>query len=79
MKLKQDTLKANTLKEICDAYKTELNDIDKVGEYANKLATCSEELHFKKGIAYGASFKGIYYWKKDIMMRHSNSIKNHWN
>lgn len=62
--LKQDTLKANTLKEICDAYKTELNDIDKVVEYANKLATCSEELHFKKGIAYGASFKGIYYWKK---------------
>jgi hypothetical protein len=32
--VKEDTTKANTLREICDAYKTELNDMAKVGEYA---------------------------------------------
>lgn len=62
--LQEDTAKVNTLRELCDAYKAELNDVDKVGEYANKLATLSEKINFKKGIAYGASFRGIYFWKK---------------
>jgi serine phosphatase RsbU (regulator of sigma subunit)/Tfp pilus assembly protein PilF len=62
--VKEDTTKVNTLREICDAYKTQLNDIDKVGEYAFKLSEFAERIHFKKGIAYGASFKGIYYWRK---------------
>lgn len=71
--IKDDTAKANTLREICDAYKTERNDIDKVGEYAEKLFTFSEKIKFKKGIAYGASFKGIYNWKKgnyEIALEH---------
>jgi serine phosphatase RsbU (regulator of sigma subunit)/Tfp pilus assembly protein PilF len=62
--VKEDTAKANTLREICDAYKTELNDLDKVGEYAIKLSEFSEKINFKKGIAYGASFKGIWNWRK---------------
>jgi serine phosphatase RsbU (regulator of sigma subunit) len=62
--MKEDTTKANTLREICDAYKIELNDVNKMGEYAFKLSEFAEKIHFKKGIAYGASFQGVYYWKK---------------
>jgi serine phosphatase RsbU (regulator of sigma subunit) len=62
--VKEDTSKVNTLREICDAYKTEVNDINKVGEYAVKLSEFAEKINYKKGIAYGASFKGIFYWRK---------------
>lgn len=62
--VREDTAKANTLREICDAYKTELNDMVKVGEYAERLSVLSERIRFKKGIAYGATFKGIWYWRK---------------
>ncbi len=60
--IKEDTAKANTLQEICRAYKSELNNLDKVQEYAERLYIFSKNIGFKKGIAYGLFFKGICYW-----------------
>lgn len=62
--LKEDTLKIQTYREICKAYMMELNDIDKVMEYASKTLALSQPLQYKKGLSYGMFYKGVAYWSK---------------
>jgi tetratricopeptide (TPR) repeat protein len=61
---KDDTVKANTLIEVTRAFLFELNDYTSLNEYNKQQIRLSEQLNFKKGIAYGASFNGICYWRK---------------
>jgi serine phosphatase RsbU (regulator of sigma subunit) len=49
--LPEDTTKANTLYEIGRAYLSELNDLNKIGEYGLKELPLARKLNYKKGIA----------------------------
>jgi serine phosphatase RsbU (regulator of sigma subunit) len=61
---KEDTLKILTYREICKAYMVELNDMDKVMEYATRTLELSQPIHFKKGLAFGMFYKGVATWSK---------------
>lgn len=54
-----DTLRANTLLRLCQAYLLDLNNKKKIKEYAPELMTISQKLEFKKGIAYAYFNMGI--------------------
>ena len=62
--IKQDTSRIMTILEICRAYKIELNNMDSVSVYANKVLAQSEAIQFKKGIAYALLYTGMRHWKK---------------
>lgn len=60
---KADTNRANTLHEISRAYLFELNDIQKMNEFAELELSLSQKLNYEKGIAYAQLNKGIFYWR----------------
>ena len=62
--LREDTLKIQTYREICKAYMMEVNDMDKVMEYASKTLALSQPINYRKGLSYGLFYKGVAYWSK---------------
>lgn len=62
--MKEDTFKANLLSEITKSYMVELNNLEKVAEYSNKVFVLSKKINFKRGIAVGIFYKGFFYWSK---------------
>ena len=59
-----DTNKVNLLSEITKSYMVELNNPDKIAEYAEKGFELSKKIHFKRGIGVGIFYKGFSYWSK---------------
>lgn len=71
--LEADTNKANILYEISRAYLFDLNDIQKVKEYAQQELELSKKIHYEKGIAYSLLNMGTFYWKTgeyDVALYH---------
>lgn len=60
--MKADTNKANTYHEISRAFLYELNNMEKVNEFAQMELELSQKLNYEKGIAYGLLNKGIFFW-----------------
>lgn len=59
-----DTHKVNVLQEITKSYMVELNNLEKIAEYAEKGFNLSKKLNFKRGIGVGIFYKGFFYWSK---------------
>ncbi len=59
-----DTNKINLLSELIKSYMVELNNIDKVSEYAIQELALAQKLNFKRGIAVGIFYKGFARWSK---------------
>jgi serine phosphatase RsbU (regulator of sigma subunit)/Tfp pilus assembly protein PilF len=60
----QDTSKVTIYAALCRAYMVELNDMDKVMEYATKLQTVSQPIANKKGLAGSTFYLGLSHWTK---------------
>jgi serine phosphatase RsbU (regulator of sigma subunit)/Tfp pilus assembly protein PilF len=84
----QDTIKADALAELSRAYLLELNDKEKMGQFAWELLTLSTKLYYKRGIgcAYlnigiGTFSKGNfeealkYYYKAEKLLKEANDKK----
>ncbi len=56
----EDTLKANLLNNLARAYLFDLDDISKMYMYGAQGLKLSQQLHYKKGIAYGLMHVGIF-------------------
>lgn len=57
--LAADSTRANILIALCKAYSTEVNDKKKVEEYVPELLALSQNIKFKKGIAYAYLYTGL--------------------
>jgi serine phosphatase RsbU (regulator of sigma subunit) len=62
--MKEDTVKINLLNDITRSYMVEVNNSEKVAEYAAQGLLLSQKLNFKRGIAVGTFYKGFGYWSK---------------
>ncbi len=62
--MKEDTFKFNLLNEITRSYMTELNNTEKVAEYAAMELALAQKLNFRKGIGIGIFYKGFACWSK---------------
>ena len=72
---RQDTSTALLYGKLCRAYMAELNDMEKVREYASKAYTLSETIHFRKGMGYGISYRGLCEWAKGNFQMALNDFK----
>jgi serine phosphatase RsbU (regulator of sigma subunit) len=61
---KGDTSTVHLYNSLCRYYMVELNDMQKVKEYATKAYKLSELLHYKKGLGYGNFYIGLSHWSK---------------
>lgn len=59
-----DTNKAILISEITKSYMVELNNPEKIAEYAEKGYKLSKKINFKRGIGIGIFYKGFAYWSK---------------
>ncbi len=48
----EDTIKANTIQLLCKTYLIEMNDKEKMNDWANKLYALSTKINYRKGIGY---------------------------
>jgi serine phosphatase RsbU (regulator of sigma subunit) len=60
----EDTSKITIYAALCRAYMVELNDMDKVKEYATKLYSVAKPISNKRGLAHGTFYKGLSEWNK---------------
>jgi tetratricopeptide (TPR) repeat protein len=60
----KDTSKVTIYAALCKAYMVELNDMDKVMEYATKLHFVSQPIANKKGLAGSTFYLGLSQWTK---------------
>ncbi|HET6227717.1 MAG TPA: tetratricopeptide repeat protein [Bacteroidia bacterium] len=65
----EDTAKCLTLIDLCAAYRRDLNDLQKVGEYNSNLMYLSRKLNYKKGKAYAYLNEGTLAWSKGEYLR----------
>jgi serine phosphatase RsbU (regulator of sigma subunit) len=56
-----DTLKANILGQIARIYLYDFNNIEKMKQYATQAIQLSQKTNFKKGLAPGYLYYGVYY------------------
>jgi serine phosphatase RsbU (regulator of sigma subunit) len=56
-----DTLKANILGQIARIYLYDFNNIEKMKQYATQAIQLSQKSNFKKGLATGYLYYGVYY------------------
>jgi serine phosphatase RsbU (regulator of sigma subunit) len=56
-----DTLKANILGQISRIYLYDFNNIEKMKQYATQAIQLSQKTNFKKGLATGYLYYGVYY------------------
>jgi serine phosphatase RsbU (regulator of sigma subunit)/Tfp pilus assembly protein PilF len=60
----KDTSKVTIYAALCRAYMVELNDMDKVKEYATKLYSVAKPISNKRGLAHGTFYRGLAEWNK---------------
>ncbi len=56
-----DTLKANVLGQISRIYLYDFNNVEKMKQYATQAIQLSQKHNFKKGLATGYLYYGVYY------------------
>jgi serine phosphatase RsbU (regulator of sigma subunit) len=56
-----DTLKANILGQISRVYLYDFNNVEKMKQYATQAIQLSQKTNFKKGLATGYLYYGVYY------------------
>jgi serine phosphatase RsbU (regulator of sigma subunit) len=56
-----DTLKANILGQIARVYLYDFNNVEKMKQYATQAIQLSQKTNFKKGLATGYLYYGVYY------------------
>lgn len=66
---REDTAKALTLIDLCIAYRRDLNDLKKVGEYNSNLMYLSRKLNYKKGKAYAFLNEASLAWSQGDYLR----------
>lgn len=72
---KEDTSIVLIYGKLCRFYMSELNDMEKVREYASKAYTLSEATHFDKGLGYGIFYLGLSEWTKGNFETALNNFK----